>query len=195
MSEAMVFAKDRLVPDRRSLLLFRLGSQTYAFAVESIVQIVSMVAIITLPQLDKTVEGVINVQGRIVPVVDMRRHLGLQEVQFDLYTPILLIRSGDWILGLIVDEVLDVLNLCPEEFTPISEILPGDLGQALAVRDLVRASDGMSLLLDPEYLFAPHQREALSQAANWLPDSALEAGLQGPEEEDPGALLSPEDGA
>jgi purine-binding chemotaxis protein CheW len=186
-----MLAEDWLVPDYRTLLLFRLGSQDYAFAVESVVQVVSMVTIVPLPQIDETVEGVSNVQGRIVPVVGMRRHLGLSEAQFDRYTPILLIRSGDRILGLIVDEVLDVLNLCPEGFTLMTEILPEDLRQAPVVRDLVWAGGGMSFLLDPEHLFTPHQREALSQAASWLPDPTIKADLQAPQGEESGSWVDP----
>lgn len=195
MNEATMLTEGGLVPDHRTLLLFRLGAQKYAFAVEFIVQIVSMVTITSLPQLDQMVEGVINVQGRMVPVVDMRRHLGLAETQYDLYTPILLIRSGDWTLGLIVDEVLDVLDLCPEEFIPAKDILPADLGQAPVVRDLVQTGGGMTLVLDPEQLFLPHQREALGRAARWMPDSATGAGLQAPVGEDAKSWVGPEAGA
>jgi purine-binding chemotaxis protein CheW len=195
MSEAALFIKGGLAPDSRTLLSFRLGAQIYAFAVESIVQIVSMVTITSLPQLDETVEGVINVQGRVVPVVNMRRHLGLAKIQYDLYTPILLIHSGDLILGLIVDEVLDVLSLCLEEFIPATEILPGDLGKAPVVRDLVRTGGVMTLVLDPEQLFLPNQREALGRAAKWMLELSAEVDQQAPAWEDAKSWTGPEAGA
>jgi purine-binding chemotaxis protein CheW len=176
MSEATMVIEARPLLNCRTLLAFRLGTQTYAFAVESVVQIISMVTITPLPQLDRTVEGVINVQGTAVPVVDMRRHLGLAEARYEPYTPILLIRSGECIVGLIVDEILDVLSLPLEAFIPPLKVLPHDLGQAPVVRELVKITGELALFLDPAHLFSPHQREALGRAATWLPDlRALEA--------------------
>jgi purine-binding chemotaxis protein CheW len=190
-----MFAEDEVVPESRTLLLFRVGAQTYAFAIESIVQIVSMVTITSLPQLGETVDGIINVQGRIVPVVDMRRHLGMAPVQYDLYTPILITRSGGCFLGLIVDEVLDVLDFCLEAFIPATVILPGDLGQAPVLRALVQTGQDMVLLLDAEQLFLSHQREALRRAASWTPVSAAGAGMWVPNGEEAKSGVGSEAGA
>ena len=187
MSEATMAMEARPMPANRTLLLFRLGAQTYAFAVESVVQIIPMVTVTPLLQLDRTVEGVINVQGKAVPVVDMRRHLGLAEARYDRYTPILLIHSGECIVGLVVDEILDVRSLPLEAFIPPPEVLPKDLGRPLLSGIWSRSPVTLTLFLDPAYLFLPHQREALRQAATWLPGLQV---LEGAGEPRPGRRVN-----
>lgn len=157
-----------------NLVTFRLGAEIYGLPVGPIEQIVPMVTITPLPEIGDPVTGVINVRGEAVPVVDLRRHVGLGEAAFLLHTPIVLARIGPGSVGLIVDEVLDVLSLPPEELIPPAEILPQGLGEAPVLSALTRIADRLILLLDPDYLFGPEQREALARAAELLPQLAVE---------------------
>jgi len=171
--------------DQHDLVIFRLDRQTYALPITSIVQIIEMVTITPIPQIGNTaVEGVINVHGAAVPVVNLRRHFGLPEAALGLYTPIILAQIGEQTVGLIVDRVLDVLSLPAERVTRIVDILPEGLGQVPVLRGLahiqhlpspwtgrqarptdeIREGDeGESLadeavfLLDPEHLFLPRR--------------------------------------
>jgi purine-binding chemotaxis protein CheW len=156
-------------PDRRSLVAFRLHRQTYALPIEPVVQIVELVAITPIPQLNQVVEGVINVRGAIVPLVNMRRHLGLPEASLHLHTPIVLVRAGERVVGLIVDEVLDVLSLADEWITRSADALPQELGEVPLLQGLARTPDGMALLLDLAHLFLPHQAQALDRVLAALP--------------------------
>lgn len=160
---------------------FRLGSEVYGLPVTPIEQIVPMVTITPLPEIGEPVAGVINVRGRAVPVVDLRRHVGQADAAFLLDTPIVLARIGPHSLGLIVDEVLDVLSLAPADLIAPAHILPPGLGEAPVVAALARISDRLALLLDPDHLFGPEQREALARATELLPQLAAEASVAGPE--------------
>jgi purine-binding chemotaxis protein CheW len=159
-------------PGQRSLVAFRLHRQTYALPIEPVVQIVELVAITPIPQLSQVVEGVINVRGAIVPLVNMRRHLGLPEASLHLHTPIVLVRAGERVVGLIVDEVLDVLSLADERIARSADVLPQELGEVPLLQGLARTPDGMVLLLDLEHLFLPHQAQALDQAVAALSEAA-----------------------
>jgi purine-binding chemotaxis protein CheW len=170
MSEALIGMNSAEQSEQRNLLAFRLDQQMYALPVEPIVQIIPMVTITPLPQVSDTVEGVINVRGGVVPVVNMRRHLKLPYVAPKLHTPILLTHMGEWTVGLIVDEVVDVYSLSPSQIVPPMNVLPERLGEASILQGLAHISGTMGLLLDPEHLFLPHQMEALAQAASLLPE-------------------------
>lgn len=156
--------------DRRTLVTFRLDRQTYALPIAPIVQIIEMVTITPIPQVSSVVEGVINVRGAPVLVINLRRHLGLPESALQLHTPIILAWVDELMVGLIVDEVLDVLNLPGGQITRPAEILPEGMGEAPVLQGLAHTPDGMILLLDLDHLFLPQQVQALAQAMEILPE-------------------------
>ena len=65
----------------KSLVTFRLDSQTYALPIEPLVQIIEMVTITPIPQINSSVEGMINLRGTAVPVVNLGRHFGLPDTR------------------------------------------------------------------------------------------------------------------
>ncbi len=159
----------------RHLVTFRLDRQMYALPLELIAQIVEMVTITPIPQVNHSVEGVINVRGTPVPVVNLRRHLGLPETKLQLHTPILLVRTGERLIGLIVDQVADVLNVSAGQITCPTELLPDGLSDAPLLQGLVHTSQNAVLLLDLERLFSS-ERAKLVQAAVTLPAAGALAG-------------------
>jgi purine-binding chemotaxis protein CheW len=156
---------------QRNLVAFRLDQQTYALPIEPIVQIVEMVMITPIPHVNDTVAGVITVHGVVVPVVNMRRHFGLPEATLGLHTPIILVQTGEQMVGLIVDEVINVLNLPTERVAQLVDILPQGLGEAPILQGLAHVDENTVLLLDLEHLFLPHQARALAQVVAALPDA------------------------
>jgi purine-binding chemotaxis protein CheW len=159
--------------EQRTLVAFRLDQQTYALHIEPIMQIIEMVTIMPIPQISNAVEGIINVRGAPVPVVNLRRYLGLPEATLQLHTPIILAQVGELMVGLIVDEVLDVLSLPGGQIARPAEILPEGLGEAPILQGLAHTPDGMLLLLDLEHLFLPHQAQVLAQAMETPPEAVV----------------------
>lgn len=155
--------------DQRNLVAFRLDRQTYALPIEPIVQIIEMVTITPIPQVSSRLEGVINVRGTLVPVVNLRRYLGLPEAALQLHTPVVLAQVGQLMVGLIVDEVLDVLSLPDSQITRTADIMPEGLGKASILQGLAHTPDSMVLLLDLDQLFLPDQVQALAQVVETLP--------------------------
>jgi len=158
------------------LVTFRLGSDTFALPVEPVGQILPMLAITPLPEgadtLAHSVLGAINVRGKVVPVVDMRRHIGLEHARLDRDTPLIVARAGELTVALVVDEVTDVVAVHAANVTPPGDALPPGLGHAPVLAGLVRVPDAPSgrftLLLDMQHLFAPEQREVLARAVELL---------------------------
>ena len=149
----------------RNLVTFRLGQQTYALPIESVVQIIPMITITSIPQVNHTVEGAINVRGTAVPVVNLRRHLGLRKTALRLHTPILLVQNGQGMVGLIVDKVIEVLSLPADEVADFADFLPGRLGVVPILQGLAYIQNSTVLLLNPDHLCLPHQAYALAHAA------------------------------
>lgn len=159
--------------DRRDLVVFRLAHQTYALPIEPIVRIIEMVTITPIPQLSNVVEGVINVRGVAVPVINLRRHFGLPDVAWGLRTPIILVQIGEQTFGLIVDEVIDVLSLSANQVSRVADILPEVMSEEPIVRGVVHVQGDTVLLLDVEYLLSPTHMQILLQVVAALPEPVV----------------------
>jgi len=160
--------------DQQSLVTFRLAEQTYALPIEPVVRIIEMVTIMPIPQVDDIVEGIINVHGKAVPVLNLRRHFGLPEAPLQLHTPIILVLFGGQMLGLIVDEVMDVLSLSSEQISRVSDILPEGLSEVPILQGLAHIQNEMVLLLNVEHLLSPGHVQALARAVATLPEGTVE---------------------
>src|SRR6185503_16973181 len=94
-----------------SVLTFRLGGQVYGLPITAVAQIIEMVTLTHLPQLPFAVQGVINLRGKIVPVLDLRTRFGLPFKSYQLHTPIILTHLNGQTLGLVVDWVEEVVEI------------------------------------------------------------------------------------
>ena len=165
-------ATARESPPLHTLVTFQLDRQTFALPLAPIVKIVEMVTITPVPQASPAVEGVIRVHGAVVPVVNLRRHLGLPTLPLQLHTPIILVKFDQWLVGLIVDNVLDVIQMPVQQIARPAEVLPADLGDAPILQGVAHTPGGTLLLLDPAHLFRPDQAQALAQVIAALSQAA-----------------------
>ncbi len=140
---------------RRNLVTFQLGRQIYALPIEMIVQIIPMVTITPTPQDDHTV-GVIQVRGRTIPVINLRPHLGLRKTALQLHTPILLVQNGQGTIGLIVDQVIDVLSLPADEVADFADLLSRGLREVPILQGMAYIQNSTVLLLNLDHLHLPH---------------------------------------
>ena len=173
--------------DQQDLVAFRLGRQAYALPIEPVVKIIEMVTITPIPQVSSAVEGVINVRGVAVPVINLRRHFGLPEVPWGLRTPIILVQIGGQMYGLIVDEVIDVLGLGADRISSVADILPEGMGQAPVLQGVAHVQDDTVLLLNIEHLLLPTHVEDVVQAVTALPDAIVGKAPGGMEVDSPTA--------
>jgi purine-binding chemotaxis protein CheW len=151
--------------EQYQLVTFLLERQMYALSIEPIVQIIEMVTITPIPQVDEAVEGVINLRGEPVPVINLRRHLGLPPARLQLRTPIILVRSAGRMLGLIVDQVIDMLSLSPSQVSRPNAILPQEMDVTPLLQGVAHTPEGTVLLLNLDHLFKPHHKESLAAVA------------------------------
>jgi purine-binding chemotaxis protein CheW len=150
------------------LCLFRMGKQLYALPVEVILRIIPMVKIMPLLQANDVVAGIINIQGALVPVVNLPRQLGLPDSPLELHTPILLVHYRSYTIGLIVDSVVDVVGIPIQTVTHPEQIIPEQLQKQTALAAMANTAQGTVFILDADRLFQQHQAKALLQVAEFL---------------------------
>ncbi len=145
--------------DETQLVAFRLGSQEYALPIENVVQVTRIVAITPTPEPSDYVKGVINLRGKVVPVIDTRRRLGMRVRPYDLDTQLLIARHDGHVIALLVDAVSEVLSLPTGSIEPSSE-----LGSKMkGVSAVGKLADRLLLIPDIANMVPSDYREQLEQ--------------------------------
>jgi purine-binding chemotaxis protein CheW len=168
------FISSRL-DDNLALLLFEVNGQTYGLPVASIARIIEMVTITQLPDLPDSLPGIINLQGRAVPVMDLRRRFGLPSPTYGLHTPIILtdLNGSGQMLGLIVDIVEMVVHVPRTNLEIIETFIPQELvGQitnhAAHLAGVAKVERQMIPVLNLQALMTPIEKSQLSQMLDGL---------------------------
>ena len=133
---------------RHTLVVFGLDDREFALPIEDIAEIVPIVLITPVPEVPPWVEGVINLRGRVIPIVDLRKRLGMEPRRHELNTPILIAEQGTRKLGLIADTVRDVVSLGDDELEAPAEVGVEEMGHADAVSAVGRLGDRLIVVLD-----------------------------------------------
>lgn len=89
---------------------FLINNETYGIEVLRVKEIVGMTTITSVPNSEKYLKGVMNLRGIVVPVIDLRMKFNIPEKEYDAFTVILIIEMKDFLVGVIVDSVSDVIN-------------------------------------------------------------------------------------
>ena len=91
-------------------LTFSLGKDIYGIAIKYVVEIIGIQSITAVPEVPQYIKGVINLRGKIIPVIDVRMKFGKESIDYNDRTCIIVIEIGDVTVGLIVDKVDEVLT-------------------------------------------------------------------------------------
>lgn len=95
---------------------FQLGDESYAIEVSTVKEILGIQSITPLPQVPDYVKGVMNLRGKIVPVIDLRTKFKLEEIEWDRNTSIIVISRNDVEMGIVVDMMNEVMDISTEDF-------------------------------------------------------------------------------
>lgn len=133
------------------LVSFQLGPEEYAIDILGVQEIIRVVEITRVPNAPHYVEGVLNFRGKVIPIINLRRRLGLSSTEHTKDTRIVVVDVAHLLLGFIVDSVEEVLRL-PEEFIEP----PPSTGRGGADefhKGVGRVEGRLLILLDLELLF------------------------------------------
>jgi len=131
-------------------LTFQLAGQTYGVEILRVQEIKGWEKPTRLPHSPEHVQGVINLRGAVVPILDLRRRFGLGETEYGRTTVVIVVKvdtaRGELTAGIVVDAVCEVCNISAEDLRPPPEV--GPVIDAELVRGLAMVGDGMLVLLD-----------------------------------------------
>jgi purine-binding chemotaxis protein CheW len=128
------------------VVIFRLASEFYALEIQAVQEIVRMQSITAIPGSDAWIEGITNLRGRVVPVVDLRKRCGLDPAAHTAETRIVVVNCSSGMVGLIVDAVTEVMRIPGDQIE-----LPNSLVAVPAtyhLRGVAKLSDRLISLMD-----------------------------------------------
>ncbi len=107
----------------KQLVVFTLASETYGVDIGAVREIIQMQKITKVPRTADFVEGVINLRGRVIPVVDLRKRFGFPTVERNKDTRIVVVDIGGQDIGVVVDAVTEVLRVTTDSIAPPASII------------------------------------------------------------------------
>lgn len=147
-----------------TLVVFDIEGQRYALPLHDVERVLQMVAVSPLPKAPAVALGVINLHGKIIPVVDVRRRFGLAPRDYGLAAHLLVARTIRRSLALPVDGVLGVRNVATDTVTPPDGVLPG-IGH---VAGIVALADGLLFIHNLETFLSLDDERRLTDAMEEL---------------------------
>lgn len=131
-------------------LSFLIDKQSYALELKDIVEIIGIQKITEIPNIKSYIEGVINLRGSIVPIINIRKRFKKELIDFDEKTCIIIINTEQTEIGLIVDEVSEVLNIDEELLSPKPVTHKGS--ESRFIMNVARVNQEVKIVLSAEAL-------------------------------------------
>lgn len=157
------------------LVVFVLADELYALDIAMVKEIIAWEPVTRVPRVQGCVQGIINLRGNVIPVVDLRKRFGLPEAEVGRETRVVVVEIGQLVVGLVVDGVTEVLRVSPSQ---VESSVLGAGTEVEFVRGVVKTDKGLILLLDADRLLSDKEQGVLkaSMASTQITDVAAVRG-------------------
>ncbi len=145
--------------DMLQLVSFKLGDEEFGVDIMQVQEIIRMQNITSVPNAPDFVEGVINLRGRVIPIIDLRKRFGLEQKDHDKATRIIVVKVDEITVGLVVDEVSEVLRIPKETVEPPPPIVAGVESEYIS--GVGKLEDRLLILLDLSKTLSKEEKASL----------------------------------
>jgi purine-binding chemotaxis protein CheW len=163
MNQAVKIMEDK----EGKYLTFTLAEEEYGIGILKIKEIIGMMAITTVPQTPKFVKGVINLRGKVIPVIDLRLRFGMESMDYTERTCIIVVEidgtANTVQIGIVVDAVSEVLNINGKDIEDTPTF--GTKLDTTYILGMAKMEGGVKILLDIDRVLKAEEVELLDKAA------------------------------
>lgn len=145
--------------DDLQIVTFRVGEEDFSVSILKVQEIIRMSAITKVPRSPEFVEGVINLRGNVIPVIDLRKRFGLPEAERNSDTRTIVVDCGGKVVGLIVDSVTEVLRLSKATVEAPPDIVGGVDSDYIS--GVGKLDDRLVILLDIDKVLSINEKTML----------------------------------
>ncbi len=141
------------------LVTFKLENEEFGVDILKVQEINKMMNITKIPNAPTFIEGVINLRGKIIPIIDLRKRLGFLNRVYDKSTRIIVVELDGLVLGFIVDSVSEVLRIPGNTIEPPPSIVAGI--ESDYIEGVGKLNDRLLILLELKKIFASPERKEI----------------------------------
>lgn len=151
----------RLDSQKDMYLTFHLAGEDYGAEIQYVNEIIGIQRITPVPEMPPYIKGMINLRGKIIPIMDMRKRFRLPEQDYTERTCIIVIDVGGILVGLVVDTVKEVLYI-PEDLIEATQTQARSLREQY-IKGMGKTDDGVKIILSMEYILGKDEFDALQE--------------------------------
>lgn len=148
------------VDDTIQVIVFNLGEERYGVEISQIKEIILITQVTHIPNVPDFVEGVLNLRGQIVGIINLRKKLGKEPKKNDENTRIIVIEYGSSTIGMMVDSVSEVKYLSSKNIEEIPRFLALK-DDSKFLKGIGKLEDGLLTLMDLKELFSESELEGI----------------------------------
>ena len=167
LTEIMDQAVKTIADMEGKYLTFTLADEEYRIGILKIKEIIGMMSITTVPQTPEFVKGVINLRGKVIPVMDLRLRFGMEPIDYNERTCIIVVEiegvAGTIQIGLVVDTVSEVLNINSEDIEKAPTF--GAKLNTDYILGMAKVEGGVKILLDIDQVISEEEIGMIEEAA------------------------------
>ena len=142
-------------------LTFKIGNEEYGIEIKYVTEIIGIQKITEIPELPEYIKGVINLRGQIIPVMDVRLRFKKEPVEYDDRTCVIVVAIDGMPVGLIVDNVSEVISIPEENIVPPPDPKTGF--QNRYIKGIGKAGENVKLILDCNMLLSDDEKCVLEE--------------------------------
>lgn len=145
------------------LVSFNIGQEEFGVDILKVQEINRMIVVTQVPNAPEYIDGVINLRGKVIPIIDLRTRLGLPRKQHDKDTRIIVVELGGKTVGFVVDAVREVLRIPKSITEPPPSIVGGINSQYITA--VGKLEDRLLILLDLDKVLSTEEKEQVKNIA------------------------------
>lgn len=152
------------------LVVFKIGEEEFGVEINQVREIVKLVAITRMPKAPAFIEGVVNLRGQIITVIDLSRRLDLPSIGRSESTRIMVVEIGENTVGMIVDSVSEVLRLSENDIEDTPSLIDTEVHEKY-LRGVGKSEDRLLILLDLNEVLSTDEIKHISKQTDILKDN------------------------
>ena len=156
--------EDKTHAKEAQLVIFRLTGEEFGLEIGQVREIIRMQDVTPMPKAPQFIEGVINLRGQIIAVMDLTKRFGLKKTDRTEKTRIVVTEVKDKTVGLIVDEVPEVLRISEDAIDPTPEMIESQINSEF-IRGVGKLEERLIILLDVDKIMSSEEIKQVSENA------------------------------
>lgn len=142
-------------------MTFQLGDKYYGIGISYVNEIIGLQPVTKVPESEDYIIGLINLRGKVIPVIDVRIRFQMERKPYDDRTCIIVIDVNSTVIGLIVDTIAEVVLIADKDIIPPPTISPGSGQSSKYVYGIGKVDDEVKMLLDLNKLISDTEKEEI----------------------------------